>query len=164
MARGRYVFSSQEHRPNGMRRSPCRCTSPSCSRAFLPGRSEGTTGGARSVFPAIPLTRLRIIVLAREETRGRRRVSVSALISVEDFGACERSNASEREKERRMQRDQNSIARRGETHRREERKGERERWFGVRIEGMRVPSGSLIQRRAVNDQLYRLPWIFDGTL
>lgn len=90
MIRGvaRYVLSSREHSDGelrGMCQSPCRCTFPAV--AFLFGHSgSGASHGAGSVSAAIPLTRLRIVVLAREEdpmASARALSSVSALICAE---------------------------------------------------------------------------------
>lgn len=71
MIRGvaRYVLSSREYSDGelwGMCQSPCRCTF--LAVAFLLGHSgSGALHDADSVPAAIPLTRLRIVVLAREE-------------------------------------------------------------------------------------------------
>jgi len=89
--------------------------------AFLLGH-PGASHGAGSVPPAIPLTRLRIVVLAREEDSGTlTRISVVRVGAYlrGDFGA---TSGSRRDKERIVEsavcaenamRDQNSIARRG---------------------------------------------------
>lgn len=159
-----------------MCQSPRRCTFPSCccffTHPFRAGRATWRYPG--SVSPAIPLTRLRIVVLAREE--GQRHRCMSPVVRVSaylpwDFGASRaRERKGERERgrtnsrERYVQRKCNAESEEFDSSKKRRRRNPSPEGTNYRAFRCSYRALSLIRRKRQRSTWYWLSLVFDGRL